>query len=201
MLQLDEVLVCDSWGRWSNLSFIRPYWAVCKQVCVCVFSIKNIWQRFMSTFVCVPKIHCAGSGLMGCERYCTWTLFHACKCPLRGVFSWALMIFNVICAQIYMSRMIHLFTLNLSHSLLRNIIVTLFIPRSSVTDALGFLGGQTLILGVANPTFLPEASLGMWLSILRVAPMHKHTNILWVWSFLPKKKVEARIWLFDDRQK
>lgn len=25
VLQLDEVLVCDSWGRWSNLSFIRPY--------------------------------------------------------------------------------------------------------------------------------------------------------------------------------
>ena len=25
VLQLDEVLVCDSWGRWFNLSFIRPY--------------------------------------------------------------------------------------------------------------------------------------------------------------------------------
>lgn len=25
LLQLDEVLVCDSWGRRSNLSFIRPY--------------------------------------------------------------------------------------------------------------------------------------------------------------------------------
>lgn len=85
LLQLDEVLVCDSWGRRSNLSFIRPYWAVCRQVCVCVFSIKTIWQCFMSTFVCVPEIHSTGSSLMGCERYCTWTspfFSQDCNCPL-----------------------------------------------------------------------------------------------------------------------
>lgn len=129
----------------------------------------------MSTSVCVPKIHRAGRGLMGCERYCTWTLLHACNRPLRGdVFSWALRIFNVICAPIYMSRMIHLFILNLSDSLLCNIIATLFIPRSSVTDALGFLGGWTLILVVPNLTSQPEALLGIWLSILQDASTHKH---------------------------
>lgn len=77
LLRLDEVLVCDFWGRWSNLSFIRPYWAVCRQVWVCVFSIRSIWQCSMGTFVCVSKIHLAGSSLMGCERYCTQISSHA----------------------------------------------------------------------------------------------------------------------------
>jgi len=103
VLQLDEVLDCDSWGRWSNLSFIRPYWAACRQVClclcvsvcVCVFSIKSIWQIFMSTFVCVPNIHSVGSSLMSCARYFTRTLLHAYERWAFGLISLAFKSFNM----------------------------------------------------------------------------------------------------------
>lgn len=80
LLQLDEVLVCDSWGRWSNLSFIRPYWAVHRQVCVCVCLLyqEHLGELYEYLCVCVPKIHTVGSSLMGCAGYCAWTVIHAC---------------------------------------------------------------------------------------------------------------------------
>lgn len=53
-------------------------------MCVCVFSIKNIWQGFMSAFVCVPRIHLVGVTLMGRARYRTWDSLQACDFLLRG---------------------------------------------------------------------------------------------------------------------